>query len=130
MESSHVALEERGDGVLDCLRSPAISFRIKNVMPSTESVGNAYDSAMAERFITQDQAWTAVFGWLEGWCNPHLQKSDKVGMQLSIYESRLTLQDFLGIARAPGRLNKLISPIPPNCGTPAALLNPILINIV
>jgi len=53
-------------------------------MPSMDSVGDAYDNAMAEsffatlerellsrrRFHNQAEAKMAVFEWLEGWYNP------------------------------------------------------------
>ena len=58
-------------------------------MPSTGSVGDAYDNAMAEsffatlerevlnrrRFKTQTEARMAIFEWLEGWYNPHRRHS-------------------------------------------------------
>jgi len=59
------------------------------VMPSTGSVGDAYDNAMAEsffatlerellsrrRFKSQAEAKMAVFEWIEGWYNPHRRHS-------------------------------------------------------
>ncbi len=63
--------------------------REAGVMPSTGSVGDAYDNAMAEsffatlerellsrrRFKTQAEAKMAVFEWIEGWYNPHRRHS-------------------------------------------------------
>jgi putative transposase len=63
--------------------------REARVMPSTGSVGDAYDNAMAEsffaslerellsrrRFKTQAEAKMAVFELIEGWYNPHRRHS-------------------------------------------------------
>jgi putative transposase len=63
--------------------------REAGVMPSTGSVGDAYDNAMAgsffatlerellnrRRFKSQAEAKMAVFEWIEGWYNPHRRHS-------------------------------------------------------
>jgi putative transposase len=72
------------------------------VMPSTGSVGDAYDNAMAEsffatlerellnrrRFKTQTEARMAVFEWLEGWYNPHRRHSSLGYVSPVNYERR------------------------------------------
>jgi len=73
------------------------------VMPSTGSVGDAYDNAMAEsffatlerevlnrrRFKTQAEARMAIFEWLEGWYNPHRRHSALGYLSPVNYERRL-----------------------------------------
>ena len=63
--------------------------REAGIMPSTGSVGDAYDNAMAEsffaslerevlnrrRFKNQAEAKMAIFEWIEGWYNPHRRHS-------------------------------------------------------
>jgi putative transposase len=63
--------------------------REANVMPSMGSVGDAYDNAMAEsffatlerevlqrrRFSSPTEAKMPIFGWIEGWYNPHRRHS-------------------------------------------------------
>ena len=73
------------------------------VMPSTGSVGDAYDNAMAEsffatlerevlnrrRFKTQAEARMAIFEWLEGWYNPHRRHSSLGYLSPINYERKL-----------------------------------------
>jgi putative transposase len=73
------------------------------VMPSTGSVGDAYDNAMAEsffatlerevlnrrRFKTQAEARMAIFEWLEGWYNPHRRHSALSYLSPINYERKL-----------------------------------------
>ena len=73
------------------------------VMPSTGSVGDAYDNAMAEsffatleremlnrrRFKTQAEARMAIFEWLEGWYNPHRRHSALGYLSPINYERKL-----------------------------------------
>ena len=63
--------------------------RDAGVMPSMGSIGDAYDTAMAEsffatlerevlnrrRFRSQAEARMAIFQWVEGWYNPHRRHS-------------------------------------------------------
>ena len=72
-------------------------------MPSTGSVGDAYDNAMAEsffatlerevlnrrRFKTQVEARMAIFEWLEGWYNPHRRHSALGYLSPVNYERKL-----------------------------------------
>jgi putative transposase len=73
------------------------------VMPSTGSVGDAYDNAMAEsffatlerevlnrrRFTTQAEARRAIFEWIEGWYNPHRRHSGLGYLSPVNYERKL-----------------------------------------
>ena len=77
--------------------------REMGVMPSTGSVGDAYDNAMAEsffatlerellnrrRFKTQTEARLAVFEWIEGWYNPHRRHSSLGYLSPVNYERKL-----------------------------------------
>jgi putative transposase len=72
------------------------------VRPSTGSVGDAYDNAMAEsffatlecelldrtRFQTQAEARMAVFEWIEGWYNPQRRHSSIGYLSPSEFERR------------------------------------------
>jgi len=71
-------------------------------MPSTGSVGDAHDNAMAESFFatierevlnrrrskTQAEARMAIFEWLEGWYNPHRRHSSLVARLLVAHQLR------------------------------------------
>jgi len=72
-------------------------------MPSTGSVGDAHDNAMAESFFatierevlnrrrskTQAEARMAIFEWLEGWYNPHRRHSSLGYLSPINYERKL-----------------------------------------
>jgi putative transposase len=81
------------------------------VMPSTGSVGDAYDNAMAEsffatlerellnrrRFKTQAEARMAIFEWIEGWYNPHRRHSALGYLSPANYERKLLIKETVEI---------------------------------
>ena len=72
------------------------------VVPSMGSVGDCYDNAMAESFFatvecelldrtslrTRQQARNEIFGWIEGWYNPHRRHSALNYLPPVEYETR------------------------------------------
>jgi len=86
------------------------------VRPSTGSVGDCYDNAMAEsffatlecelldrtRFETQAQGQMSVFEWIEGWYNPHRRHSSIGYLSPIEFERRHAVaQQFGGSAPEP-----------------------------
>lgn len=85
--------------------STAFGLRCRewNVKPSTGSVGDAYDNAMAESFFatlecellerrsfeTKAEARVAIFEWIEGWYNPHRRHSSIGRLSPNNFERRL-----------------------------------------
>ncbi len=80
------------------------------VRPSTGSVGDCYDNAMAESFFatlecdmlarmrleTHAQARMAVFEWIEGWYNPHRRHSSIGYLSPMEFERRHAVAGELG----------------------------------
>ena len=76
------------------------------VRPSTGTVGDAYDNAMAESFFatlecelidrrvwkTHTEARLAIFTWIEAWYNPHRRHSS-LGQMSPIDFERLNVQN-------------------------------------
>ena len=74
----------------------------QGVVPSMGSVGDCYDNAMAESFFatvecelldrttlqTRRQARQELFGWIEGWYNPHRRHSSLEYLSPAQYEKR------------------------------------------
>ncbi len=83
----------------------------RNVMPSMGTVGDAYDNAMAEsvfaplekellkhrRFKSKAEARMALFGWIEGWYNPHRRHSSIGRLSPKNFERRVLTGQEVGI---------------------------------
>ncbi len=80
--------------------------RAAGVRPSMGSVGDCYDNAMCESFFatlecelldrehfaTRTEARTAVFGFIEGWYNPHRRHSALDYQSPMAYEKKQQLE--------------------------------------
>ncbi len=96
------------------------------VRPSMGSVGDAYDNAMAESFfasleceLIERRSWktfagarTAVFTWIEGWCNPRRRHSGVAQMSPINFERELSANAaYHGAASHDGLTKGCFAPV-------------------